>query len=173
MVRRLESENIEYFLIGSLAAMFYSRSRFTNDIDLVVQIKSLQIQSFEKLFPIEDYYCPPHEVLRDEVLSMGIFNLIHQASGVKIDIILLKDTPFYASELARRKKAELLPGFHAYIASPEDIIVKKLDFYRESGSEKYLLDIREMLVDTKIDNNYLNLWISHFGLQAQWAKVLE
>lgn len=166
-----EKAGIDYFLVGSLASMYYSRPRFTNDIDLIVQIKTHHIQSFETLFNQNEYYCPPTETIQDEFLRGGMFNLVHHQSGIKIDIIILNTTPFYQSEFERRRKVELLPDFETYIASPEDIILKKLDYYREGGSEKHLLDIRGILIETKVDHTYLQEWIGKLGLTAQWNKV--
>lgn len=109
---RLENAAIGYYLVGSLAAMQYGRPRFTNDIDLVAQIHSSQITAFEKLFDIEEYYCPPRQVIADEVIRGGMFNLIHQASGVKIDIVPLKKTEFASSERAGEKNTfSIFAGF--------------------------------------------------------------
>ncbi len=171
VIKRLDRVNVPYFLVGSLAAMFYSRPRFTNDIDLVLQIRAEQILSFENIFNIEDYYCPPTEVLKDEVLRTGMFNLIHQESGIKIDVVLLKKTEFYESEFKRRQKVEITPGNFIYIATAEDIIIKKLDFYREGGSEKHIQDISEILAETAIDKDYIQKWVDHFGLNLQWDKA--
>ena len=100
-----------------------------------------------------------------------MFNLIHQASGVKIDIVPLKKTEFAESEFSRRKKIEILPGFEIYVASIEDIILKKLDFYRECGSEKHLTDIRGMLAETDVDQVYLQAWIAKLKLSEEWIKA--
>ena len=171
VINRFEKINLDYFLVGSLAAMYYSRPRYTNDIDLVVEIKSDKIKKLIELFPIEDYYCPPFEIIRDEVMRMGSFNLIHQGTGIKIDIVLQKNTEFFKSEFLRRKKVKLLPQFEAYIGSAEDIIIKKLEFYREGGSEKHLLDIREILSETEVDKNYLEVWVQKMFLSAEYNKI--
>jgi hypothetical protein len=171
VVGRFDREGIEYFLVGSMATMYYSRPRFTQDVDLVVRIKARQIAQFEKLFPIDEYYCPPQEVLRDEVVRKGSFNLIHQNSGVKVDIVLDKETDFYASEFARRKKIEVAPDIEVYIASPEDLILKKLDFYREGQSEKHLLDIREVLMAMTVDESYIEDWVERLDLRKIWEKI--
>jgi hypothetical protein len=168
---RLEGAKLSYFLVGSLAAMYYSRPRMTNDIDLVVEVKASDLKKFKELFKIEDYYCPPEEILRDEVLRQGSFNLIHQKSGLKVDIVLLKNTEFYQSEFVRRKKLLLAPELEVYIATPEDIIIKKLDYYREGGSEKHLSDIREIVAATALDQAYLQKWLAHFGLNQFWDKT--
>ncbi len=168
---RFGSKGIEYFLVGSMAAMYYGRPRFTQDIDLVVRIKAKQVVLFEKLFPLDQYYCPPDEVLKDEVSRKGSFNLIHQESGIKVDIVLDKETSFYASEFQRKKKVEVAPGIEIFIASPEDIILKKLDYYREGQSEKHLTDIREIIMGTQVDETYLREWASKLGLLKEWEKI--
>ncbi|MGE0761728.1 MAG: hypothetical protein AB7N80_00480 [Bdellovibrionales bacterium] len=171
VVIRLDEENIPYFLVGSLGSMYYGRPRFTKDVDLVVQLRPGVVVKFTQIFPIEDYYCPPIEVLTDEVVRRGSFNLIHQQSGIKIDIVLYKDTEYHQSEFSRRAKVEITPQFEVYIAAPENIILKKLDYYREGGAEKHLTDIREILAGAKVDDEYLQLWIEKLGLQAEWGKI--
>ena len=171
VVVRFDKENIPYFLVGSLGSMYYGRPRFTKDVDLVVQLHPSAAQKFARIFPIEDYCCPPLEVLQDEVVRRGSFNLIHQQSGIKIDIVLYKDTEYHRSEFSRRAQVEILPQFHVYIAAPENIILKKLDYYREGGAEKHLTDIREVLAGSQIDDEYLQLWIAKLGLTNEWGKI--
>jgi len=168
---RLDKENIPYFLVGSLASMYYGRPRFTKDVDLVVQLHPSLVQRVTQIFPLEDYYCPPIEVLKDEVVRRGSFNLIHQQSGIKIDIVLYKDTEYHQSEFSRRAKVEILPQFEVYVAAPENIILKKLDYYREGGAEKHLTDIREILAGSKVDDEYLQLWVEKLGLKTEWGKI--
>lgn len=171
VVTRFNKSGIEYFLVGSMASMYYGRPRFTQDLDLVVRIKARQVSEFEKLFPIEEYYAPPKEVLHDEISRKGSFNLIHQGTGIKVDIVLDKETEFYKSEFSRKQKVEIAPGLEIYIASPEDVILKKLDFYREGKSEKHLTDIREIIMETKVDNSYIESWADHFGLREIWETI--
>lgn len=167
----LQKTNIDYFLVGSLAAMYYGKPRFTNDIDLVVEIKSNQVQNFEKAFSPIEYYIPPIEILQDEIVRSGSFNLIHQQSGIKIDIVLRKKTPFSESEFRRKKEIEIIPELKVFVATAEDVIIKKLDYYREGGSEKHLNDIREMMASTSVDMSYLTTWIDQLGLKNDWEKI--
>ena len=174
VVTRLERIGVtDYFLVGSLASMHYGRPRFTRDVDLVLRLASSQIAAFESSFPLEDYYCPPREILQDEVERKGSFNLIHHKSGIKVDVVLCKPTEFYASELRRRRKVLLVPDFETYIASPEDVIVKKLDYFREGGSPKHLVDIGQILAAGPIDEAYLSGWVEKFGLQEEWARARQ
>ncbi len=171
VVQRFDEAGIDYILVGSLAAMYYGRPRFTRDVDLVARIKARQVAQIERLFPIEEYYCPPREILHDEVIRRGSFNLISQSSGIKVDIVIDKETDFYASEFARRKKLEIAPGVEVFIASAEDLILKKLDYYREGQSEKHLNDIRDIMVNVNVDEIYIKDWAGRLNLQAEWEKV--
>jgi len=171
VTKRFDQEGIEYFLVGSMATMYYGRPRFTQDVDLVVRMKARQVTQFQNMFLLEDYYCPPKEILQDEIIRKGSFNLIHQHSGIKIDIVLDKETDFYNSEFARRKKINIAPGLEIYIASVEDLILKKLDYYREGQSEKHLNDIRDILMNIKIDENYIQTWVEKLGLKTEWKKI--
>lgn len=171
VISHLKKTDTEYFLVGSLASMYYGKPRFTNDIDLVVEIKSHQILNFSKVFDSNEYYVPPLEILQDEVVRGGSFNLIHHKSGIKIDIVLRKNTSFSRSEFSRKKEIQITPHLKAFIATAEDVIIKKLDYYREGGSEKHINDIREILAETKVDQNYIAHWIEQLGLKSYWEKL--
>lgn len=102
---------------------------------------------------------------------LGSFNLIHHKSGIKIDIVLRKNTSFSQSEFSRKKEIQITPRLKVFIATAEDVIIKKLDYYREGGSEKHLTDIREITASTQLDINYLQHWIDQLGLKSYWEKV--
>jgi hypothetical protein len=57
------------------------------------------------------------------------------------------------------------------MASPEDVILKKLDFYRQGGSEKHLKDIRGIMAETELDKAYLQTWVQKLNLSAEWSKI--
>ena len=59
------------------------------------------------------------------------------------------------------------------LAPPEYVIVRKLEFYREGGSDKHLRDIRSMLAVSgdQINRAELDGWIRGRGLEAQWKEV--
>jgi hypothetical protein len=53
------------------------------------------------------------------------------------------------------------------------VIVRKLEFYREGGSEKHLRDIRSILALSSelVDRSALEDWIRRLGLEAPWSEV--
>ena len=75
-------------ITGAVASIIYGEPRLTNDIDLVINMESDDVENFADAFPIEELYCPPPEVIRLEIgrPQRGHFNLIHQATGFKADI---------------------------------------------------------------------------------------
>ena len=171
VIKKIESENIPYMVVGSIAAMVYGEPRMTHDLDLVVDILPRDAKKIETLFPLEDFYCPPLEVLNSEIVHRGQFNLMHHESGLKIDLMVRKATPHSVEEFSRRQKVPFWQGVNVYLASPEDVIIKKLAFYREGGSEKHLKDIRGIMAETPLDEKYFQYWIEELSLQKEFAKL--
>lgn len=158
-------------IVGSVASSYYGDPRLTRDIDLVIELSPAHIKDFSAIFPESEFYVPPAEVLRDEALNRRSFNLIHRESGLKIDFIVRKKSPHAEAEFRRRKILEILPGLKAPIASPEDVILKKLQFHQQGQSSKHLEDCRAILSHIEIDENYMREWVANLNLQAEWELV--
>ncbi|MEK6705234.1 MAG: nucleotidyl transferase AbiEii/AbiGii toxin family protein [Bdellovibrionota bacterium] len=172
VIKKLESAGIPYMVVGSIASMAYGEPRLTHDMDLVIDLPPQDADKFEELFTLDQFYCPPNEVIRTEVVHRGQFNLIHHDSGLKVDVVIRKMTPHAKEEFTRRQRIPLWEGVEVFVASPEDVILKKLDFLRQGGSEKHITDIRGILSQTQIDQNYLNHWIKELGLEREWQLTL-
>lgn len=71
-------------------------------------------------------------------------------------------------------KIELHPGLVSYVASPEDIIISKMIYYREGGSEKHMRDITGILKISgeEIDMDYINRWSEDLDLMEIWQAIL-
>jgi len=125
----------------------------------------------ENLFDIFLKVLRAIEVLKAEIVQQGQFNLIHFKSGLKIDFIVRKVSPHSIEEFKRRSKVSFWDGAEVYLASPEDIILKKLEFFRMGGSEKHLKDIRGILSESTLDTPYLEIWIEKLSLRKEWEKI--
>jgi hypothetical protein len=169
VLRCLDENQIPYMVVGSIASIVYGETRLTKDMDLVVDIPPAVIRNLATIFPTPEYYCPPLEVLQDEHLRRGQFNILHPASGLKVDFVFRKPTPHGEMEFSRRKQIELWPGLQVFIASPEDVIIKKLEYFKEGGSPKHLMDIRGILAITDLDRSYLEEWVTKLGLATEWS----
>lgn len=162
---RLEKAGIDYMLTGSMAMNYYAQPRMTRDIDMVVALDERDAGRIAAAFR-SDYYVPEEAVQR-AVHEMGMFNLLHLDSVVKVDMIVRKEAPYRQAEFARRTRVNL-PGFPAWLAAREDLILSKLAWALDSGSELQLRDVRNLLAETA-DMAYLRQWAPALGV----SKLLE
>lgn len=174
VVETLERLGVKYLVSGSIATIFYGEPRFTNDIDIVVQLPMKQVGDFLRAFPEDEYYSDIEQA-RVAVREKRQFNMIHPASGLKIDIIVPAMDDFDRSRFARAKRVHPGENFEADFASPEDVIVKKMQFYAEGGSEKHLRDIAGVLRISaeSIDRNYISGWAEKLGVDKVWNLILS
>lgn len=170
----LNQAKYRYMITGSVAAMMYGEPRMTNDVDLVLFLTETKVEKLTSIFPLESFYCPPEEVLRIEANrpSDGHFNLIHHASGFKADVYLAGRDPLMGWAIGNATSFDYL-GERVPIAPPEYIIIKKLEYFRDGGSEKHLRDIRamEMISGEKIDYRLLTEKLEQQGLSQVWQEV--
>ena len=173
---RLNQLGIAYMVTGAVAATIYGEPRLTHDIDLVVDLRLPDINAFVDAFPLEEFYCPPAEVIRLETgrPQRGHFNLIHHETGLKADV--------YASGADSLHKWGLLNcrpiavgGEDVWLAPPEYVILRKLEYYREGASEKHMRDIAGMLelCGDQIDFVLLEGKVHEMSLEQQWQEALK
>jgi hypothetical protein len=58
---------------------------------------------------------------------------------------------FDQSRLQRVRRIHPAPSYEASFAAPEDVIIKKMEYYSKGGSEKHLRDITGMLLTSSGD----------------------
>lgn len=172
IVEAFEHLQISYLVTGSIAAMAYGEPRLTNDIDIVAEINEQHINGLLAAFPVNEFYIS-EEMIKDAIRHHGQFNIIHPASGLKIDVIIKRDTPFDSSRFRRIRRIYPSESFQANFAAPEDIIIKKMEYYRKGGSEKHLRDIVGILKISgdAVDRNYISEWAKRLELTDIWDAV--
>lgn len=173
-VRHFNRAGIRYVIAGSVAAIFYGEPRFTNDLDVVVFLNEVDIRRLAEIFPSSDFYVPPAEAITTEVERgrSGHFNIIHMDSSFKTDLYPTGRDEFNAWAFRNKRRIEF-QGEMLVLAPPEYVIVRKLEYFREGGSEKHLRDIRAMLnvSGDAINRDDLNYWIQRQSVEAQWKLV--
>jgi hypothetical protein len=160
VTQRLNDADINYFISGSIASNYYTQPRMTRDIDIVIDLTSRDINRFVALFQ-NDFYVD-QEMIKNEVARVGLFNLIHKQYIIKIDFIIKKETEFQKSTFTRRKKV-LINDQAAWIIAPEDLIISKLIWAKETHSGMQLADVKNLL-SIALDKSYLEQWIQKLGL---------
>lgn len=174
VVGACERLGLPYFVTGSVATIFYGEPRFTNDIDVVVDLPRDRIAAFLNEFPVAQFYWS-EESVRRAVAKRAQFNIIHPASGLKVDIMIPAGDAFDRSRFSRTRTLHPAAGFDARFASPEDVIVKKMEYFRAGGSDKHLRDIAGVLElgGTEIDRDYIAEWAETLDLGEVWERVQE
>ena len=172
--RELENLGIPWMLVGSFATSAWGEARFTQDIDIVVDLNPDQVLSLCAAFPQDEFYVS-EIAAREAIRTRKQFNVIHPASGNKIDFMIARGDEWGQKQLERRVTEELLPGVKVQISSPEDVVISKMRYYKEGGSDKHLRDCAGVLVvqRDRIDRNYIVHWAEHFGLMEIWHAILK
>ena len=99
--------------------------------------------------------------------------MIHNALVVKVDCVVRKETEYRREEFARRR-AVSVAGQWIFIVSPEDLILSKLDWAKESRSQMQLDDVRNLLRSVQgLDTEYLNRWADRLGLIELYQEVRQ
>jgi len=158
-----------YMVVGSVAAITYGVHRLTNDLDAVLQMSLANVRQVHAAFSPEEFYVPPLEVLREEAMrrDRGHFNVIHHASGYKADVFLRPNDPLETWAFARRREVEV-EGEPVWIAPPELVIIRKLEFFREGQQQKHIGDIQGLLKFETLDLRFIEIQVERLGLREQW-----
>ncbi len=171
---RLNRVGIRYMVTGAAAAIIYGEPRLTNGLDCVIELKAENIGRFEQVFPAEEFHIPPDENIKLEAkrASRGHFNIIHHETGFKADFYLVGRDELHHWGMANRKEFKI-EGESFWLAAPEYVILRKLEYYREGRSEKHLRDIAGMLAlsSDRIDFNQLREKIKGYGLEKEWGEA--
>lgn len=171
---RFDRAGIDAVVTGSVAAMIYGEPRLTHDIDIVMLLDDASITALTRVFPEQEFYCAPEEVIRVEARRpmRGHFNIIHHETGFKADIYLAGRDPLNRWALASRRQVKL-GDVTINLASPEYVIVRKLDFFREGGSTKHLEDIRGIIRHQreKLDVATIEAKVAELGLVDEWRQA--
>lgn len=169
-----ERVGVPYLVTGSTATSIYGEPRFTNDLDVVIDLAPAQVEEFLREFPRDDFYYSESAAARAAVQG-GQFNLIHPTSGLKVDVVVATQSSFDRQRLRRGRPLTALPDRTVTFASPEDVVIKKMEYFREGESEKHLRDIAGVLrvQGDKIDRAYITDWAKQLDLLEVWDLVRE
>lgn len=165
-----------YLLGGSLASSLLGEPRSTVDIDLAIALRSEDVPALVAALGAEFYV--DEDAARDAVRRGSAFNAIHQPTILKVDFFVLGDAPFDRAQLERRRLSPELgePGGRVFVSSAEDLILRKLDWYRQGGgaSDRQWRDVLGVLKvqRERLDLEYLRRWAASLDLGALLERAL-
>ncbi len=156
-------------LTGSFAANFYAVPRMTRDIDIVIAIENPDAEKIFQLFKNDFYIC--RDSIIEAIEHESMFNIIHNEFVFKIDFIIRKHAFYRENEFQRRRQI-LLDDVSIWIVAPEDLIISKLFWAKDSESEIQIKDVRNLFLSIKnLDNEYIHKWIKALDLEPIYKKV--
>jgi hypothetical protein len=177
VVDALDQLAIPYHLGGSFASSIHGIPRQTQDIDLVVELGS--DDAGRLVARVGDEFYGDASRARKAVESGGSFNLIHLASGVKIDLFILGSSDFDREEFSRREPTRLgdAPVRETFVKSAEDTILRKLLWFRQGGetSDRQWGDITGVVKTQgqRLDLEYLRRWATELSLEDLLDRALQ
>jgi hypothetical protein len=167
-IEPLEELGLQYMITGGVASVIYGDPRFTRDIDVVLELPGPTIEGLRSAFTTGDFYVPPHEVLEQAANRPrgGHFNLIHGETALRADVYLLGDDPLHVWAFGRRERVPV-EGMSIWVAPIEYVILRKLEYFRASGSDRHLRDVAMMLriSGDSVDQSELQRWIDGLDLR--------
>jgi len=172
MARLLESAGAPFMVVGSFSSSIHGQPRTTNDLDLVVDFDSSSLSKFVSLLG-DGFYVSP-EAAHDALARRGMFNVIDFESGWKIDLIVLKNRLFSRSEFGRRRPA-VIDGLEVPVATPEDVILSKLEWNLITPSRRQVEDARQVALNHagRLDLPYLRDWAEKLGISEALESVIS
>ena len=168
----LDRLGIPYFVTGSFAGILYGEYRMTNDIDIVVDLQHEQLDAFLAAFPPETFYAD-RDAAADAIRNRFQFNVIDKESLAKVDFIIAGGSLHDRDALRRARRIRAAIDYDVAYAAPEDLLLKKLVFYKESGSEKHLRDCVGIVKKSgsSLDMAYLEKWTDWLDVFKPWREV--
>lgn len=173
----LEETGVNYLIGGAVAVWGWGEARTTRDFDVVVDLPLEQMARLSEALKEREMLAPV-EVMLDLYLSPADLpiNAVHLPTGYKLEIFLLRpDDALRASALQRRLLVDFGPDVgEAYVHSPEDLILYKLQYYRISSQPKHIRDIGSIIAtvgDDNLEQVYLAQWIERLELAEIWMEI--
>jgi len=171
----LQNLKIPYAITGGFAISVWGKPRYTADIDIVVELIEKNIKPLAKeLLAIDKDVYADEEMMRDALTRKGEFNFIHPDTGLKVDFFVRDNSPYNKLKIKRAILRDIY-GQKINFVSPEDLILSKLIWSKESYSQKQTEDIKTVLRNSKIklDLKYLKDWSIKHGTIETLEKIIK
>lgn len=175
VVEALRRLGIQHFVGGSVATVLHGEIRTTQDVDLVVELEERHIEGLVAALRADFFV--DEEALRLAIGPLGSCNLVHRGSGFKVDLFVRRERAFSRSEMQRRMQVELAGGLRLDVATAEDCVLTKLEWFEKGGrvSDRQWRDVLGVLriSGDGLDRAYLARWAQELGLDELLAAAMR
>ena len=168
---------IPYFIGGSLASSVHGVIRTTMDVDLVADLRLEHVEPLVQMLG-QSFYMDAGAI-QEAIRHRRSFNVIHLETMFKVDVFVRKQRPYDQAQLDRRLLQTLAtdPEQVAYVASAEDTVLTKLEWYRMGGeiSDRQWRDVLSVIKvqGEQLDREYLRHWAVQLGVADLLERVLD
>jgi hypothetical protein len=170
---------IPYLIGGGVASTVHGEFRTTRDVDLVIRLTPADAARFAAALGAQ-FMLNPSDIL-DALAHVPVaaadrtqratFAAYDHATGYQLDVFCVGDTPFDRAQFAHAVPIPI-PEANAVlmVASAEDTILTKLEWYAISPSDQQWADVQTILrvQGEALDRGYLTTWAERLGLTALW-----
>ncbi len=176
VIEVLDQLGVAYLVGGSLASTVHGELRTTLDADLVADLHPEHIAPFVKALASAFYV--DEGMIREALDRRGGFNLIHLETMFKVDVFVPKLRAFDREQMRRRARHVVVaePELAIYVATAEDTILAKLEWYRLGGgvSERQWRDVIGVITvqAERLDTAYLRCWAPSLGVADLFEQAL-
>ncbi len=170
-----ERLKIIYCITGGYAVSVWGRPRATFDLDVIVKLSIEKLSAFSKALKslsVAGYL--DEDTAKSAIENQNEFNFIHPESGLKIDFWVIKNDSVGMAELKRRQPRKIGKQT-VYFISPEDLILSKLLWHKESESTRHLEDIESVIAVSRkiLDFKYLKSQAEKRGFSETLNKIIK
>jgi hypothetical protein len=172
LVDLLEAARISYMLTGSVGSSFHGQPRATKDVDIIVAATKAQLERF--LQSLGEGYYVSLNAAKDAFDRKSSFNVIDVESSWKADLIVCRERPFSKAEFRRRQNVNLM-GTSLWVVSPEDVILSKLEWARNSLYEQQFRDALGVAIAQydRLDKEYMRKWAKELHVESTVEQLLK
>lgn len=169
VLEALDALGVRCYVGGSVASSIHGVPRASIDADVVAELDADRVAPVAAR--LRALYYLDEERMRDAVERRLSFNVIHLSTMFKIDVFVSKGRPFDRAAFARARVdalGEATDAPKARVASPEDTVLAKLEWFRRGGeaSERQWTDVVGLLRarSGRLDTAYLEKWAAALGV---------
>lgn len=172
VVQMLEALAVPYMVTGSIAAAYHGRPRATHDANVVIDRTATQLDALLRDLVTAGFYVDADRA-REALRHRRQFNAIEMARATKVDLIVRKARPFSVEEFGRRQRIDLPFAKAVSAVTPEDSVLSKLEWARDSGdSARQLRDAAGVVeLNPTLDREYVGRWAEQLGVTDLWERI--